>query len=108
MAKRMVVKMFPESNEFVVTGFGLLHEICSSSLENKAMLFTEDGWYHFERIYRKHPLKSLFLLKDIFETDKSLLYVDLTIFFRIFKLYRSFLVRILHKGITKIPTNEGV
>lgn len=58
LKRRYAAKSYPESNEIVIAGCALLNEICSSSPDNKAMLFTEDSWYHFDRLYRKHPLKT--------------------------------------------------
>lgn len=108
LKRRIAAASYPESNEVVIIGFSLLNDLCSSSYDNKAMLFTENGWYHFERIYRKHPLKSLLFLQDVFEADKSLFYVDLTIFERIFNLYRSFCKKIFAKKVRQIQTNNGI
>lgn len=109
MKRRIAAKYYPESTDMVETGFPVLTDICSNSHENLALLFTEDGWYHLERIYRKHPLKTLHFLKEVFDKNKSLLYIDLTIFERIFVLYRSFSKRIFaKKKVREIQTDNGI
>jgi hypothetical protein len=48
-------------------------------------------------------------LKDIFEDDKSLFHLDLTIFERIFSLYSSFSRRMFaKKKVRQIETNNGI
>ena len=59
-------------------------------LSKKAFLFTEDGWYHLDRIYRRHPLKVIFLLHNVFEENKVLIHMDRSVFKRIIELYKSF------------------
>ena len=106
---RMQSNCYPESNEVVIVGYALLNDICSSSFDNKGLIFTEDGWYHFERIYKKHPLKSLQFLQDVFDLDKSLFYVDLTVFERIFNLYQKFCKKIFdNKTSRQIETSNGI
>jgi len=84
MQKRKDAACYPKSNQLVISGLQLLGDLCSSSKENRALIFTEDGWYHFERIYRRHPLKSILFLQKIFDKDKSILHLDTTVFNRIF------------------------
>lgn len=108
LKKRLDAKNYPQSNNIVVEGFGLLRSLCEHSTENRGAIFTDDGWYHFDRIYRKHPLKSIHLLQDLLEKDKSILHIDLTVWSRIFGLYKSFLNRIIANNIKGIPTNDGV
>jgi len=80
-----------------------------NSAENRAALFNDDGWYHLERLYRKHPMRALLLFQDIFKSDKTILFQDLTIWERIFKLYKSFVVEIFFKKRdSNIPTNDAV
>lgn len=108
LGRRMTAKFYPESTDMVETGFPLLTSICSNSQENMALLFTENSWYHLERIYRKHPLKTLHFLKEVFDNNKSLLYVDLSIFERIFDIYRSFSQKIFAKKVRQIQTDNGI
>jgi len=68
MSKIMASLIFFSKDLFITFSSAEI-SICSSSFDNKAMIFTEDGWYHFERIYKKHPLKSLQFLQDIFDLD---------------------------------------
>ena len=76
LQKRLDAKNYPQSNSIMVEGFALLRSLCENSIENRAAIFTDDGWYHFDRIYRKHPLKSIHLLQDLLDHDKSILHLD--------------------------------
>ena len=106
--RRLKSKSYPESAEFVSIGFQVLANLCKSSNENRAQLFGDDGWYHLERLYRKHPMRALLLFQSVF-TNKALLFTDSSIFNRIFSLYKSFCIKIFFKkNGTNIPTNDGV
>lgn len=106
--RRLKFKSYPESAEMIKVGFEALESLCTQSIENKAALFNDDGWYHLERLYRKHPMKALILFQKIFAEDKSLLFQDMTTFERIFKLYRSFVLKIFSKERdSNIPTNDA-
>jgi len=107
--RQMKAKSYPESAEFVSIGFQVLTNLCKSSAENRAQLFGDDGWTHMERLYRKHPMRALLLFKSVFDANKTILYQDTSIFYRIFGLYRSFCVKIFFKKNTSnIPINDGV
>jgi len=53
---------------------------------------------------------AIFVLQNIFENDKSLFHLDLSIFRRIFGLYKAFYKRVLKSeaSIKGIPTNDGI
>lgn len=107
--RRLKAKSYPESSEFITIGFQVLGNLCKNSSENRAQLFGDDGWYHLERLYRKHPMRALLLFKSVFDANKTLLFQDTSIFTRIFNLYRSFCIKIFFKKNTgNIPINDGV
>lgn len=110
LLKRKDSMAYPQSNQLAISGLQLLGDLCSASKENRSLIFTEDGWYHFERIYRRHPLKSILFLQKIFEKDKSILHLDSTVFQRIFNLYSRFFKKIVatEQSIKGVQTNNGV
>ena len=106
--RRIKSKNYPESAELISIGFQVLANLCKSSSENRAQLFGDDGWYHLERLYRKHPMRALLLFQSVFQ-NKTLLFQDTSIFNRIFNLYKSFCIKIFFKKNTgNIPVNDGV
>jgi hypothetical protein len=82
--KRKKVTQYTDSIDLIELGCGVLTDICAigkeptnlntsdsptrrptrpmpwgDSPENRALLFTDDGWYHLESLYRKHPMRAL-------------------------------------------------
>ena len=106
----MDAKTFNESNQIVVNGLSLLTDLCRNSSEAKAFLFTEDGWYHLDRIYRRHPLKVILLLHNVFQDNQILLHMDSSIFKRIFGLYKTFLSGLMKNDqeLSAMTTSDAV
>lgn len=108
-----------ESEEMIKIGFKALESLCENSVENKKALFTDDCWYHFERLYMKHPMKVLVSFKKMFNNRKDIAFIfkDVSTIERILHLYESFIKDFFKERVTQgkdgelsistnIPTNE--
>jgi hypothetical protein len=61
----MANKNFTECDNIVTMGLGILENLAKKSRLLFGQLFYAKNWSHLLRIYNRHPLKVLFMLKEV-------------------------------------------
>jgi hypothetical protein len=109
--KIMANKNFTECDNIVTMGLGILENLAEKSRLLFGQLFYAKNWSHLLRIYNRHPLKVLFMLREVLARDsqnQNYLQMDENLFNKLISIYKDYSKEIFQTGIEKISTDQAV
>lgn len=107
----MANKNFTECDNIVTLGLGILENLAKKSRLLFGQLFYAKNWSHMMRIYSRHPLKVLIMLKEVLARDSSnqnYLQKDENLFNKLISLYKDYSKGVFQTGIEKISTDQAI